>query len=103
MALRYACAEVRELLMQRAAARLGVSLEKVTVADGVVNGGGRSVSYWELTDEDMLKRDATAQTPRPSLRGEHKYIGVSVAAPRSAGAKDYRYSGLRSGHGVARA
>ena len=38
VALRYACAEVRELLLQRAATRLGVSLEKVTVADGLVNG-----------------------------------------------------------------
>jgi len=40
VALRYACAEVRELLLQRAAVRLGVSIEKVQVADGVVSGAG---------------------------------------------------------------
>ncbi len=79
VALRYACAEVRELLLQRAAIRLGVSLEKVTVADGVVSGGGGSVTYWELTDEQMLKREATAQTaPKPA--GDHEYIGARGAS-----------------------
>jgi len=77
VALRYACAEVRELLLQRAAAKLGVSLEKVGVADGVVSGGGRSLTYWELANEKMLDRDATAEVlPKPA--GEHKYIGSPV-------------------------
>ena len=78
VALRYACAEVRELLLQRAAAKLGVSLEKVTVADGLVTGPGGAVSYWELSDDQMLERDATAQTaPKPAA--EHRYIGAAVA------------------------
>ena len=77
VALRYVCAEVRELLLQRAAARLGVSLEKVTVADGVVTGGEGSITYWELTDDGMLKREATAQTA-PKAAAEHKYIGTPV-------------------------
>ena len=78
VALRYACAEVREILLQRAAAKLGVSLEKVTVADGLVTGPGGSVSYWELGDDQMLGREATAQTaPKPAA--EHKYIGAAVA------------------------
>src|SRR5215212_10255444 len=61
VALRYACAEARELLLQRAAAKLGVSVEKVTVADGIVSGGDQSVTYWELSDAALLERDATAQ------------------------------------------
>src|SRR5258705_8543250 len=77
VALRYACAEARELLLQRAAAKLGVSLEKVGVADGVVSGGGRSVTYWELADASLLERAATAQAlPKPA--GEHQYIGSAV-------------------------
>jgi len=35
-ALRYAAAETRDLLLQRAAAKLGVSLEQLAVADGVI-------------------------------------------------------------------
>jgi CO/xanthine dehydrogenase Mo-binding subunit len=77
VALRYACAETRELLLQRAAARLGVSLEKVTVADGVVRGGSGSVTYWALADDRMLEREATAQVaPKPAA--EHKHIGAAV-------------------------
>ena len=77
VALRYACAEVRELLLQRAAAKLGVSLEKTTVVDGEVSGGGRTVTYWELADAQMLKREASAQTA-PKAASEHKYIGIPV-------------------------
>ena len=77
VALRYACAEVRELLLQRAAKKLGVSLEKVTVDDGVVTGADGSVSYWELADDQMLRREATAQiAPKPAAA--HKYIGAAV-------------------------
>ena len=53
-ALRYAAAEARDLLLQRAAARLGVSLEQLSVADGVVSArsGGR-VTYWDLASEEI--------------------------------------------------
>jgi CO/xanthine dehydrogenase Mo-binding subunit len=77
VALRYACAEARELLLQRAAAKLGVSLEKVTVADGVVSGGGSSVTYWDLADAGMLAREATAQVALKTA-GDHKFIGAAV-------------------------
>ena len=77
VALRYACAEARELLLQRAATKLGVSLEKVTVADGVVAGGGGSATYWELADPTLLAREATAQVAL-KIAGEHKYIGTAA-------------------------
>src|SRR5215218_5823653 len=78
VALRYACAEARELLLERAAAKLGVSIEKISVADGVVSGGGRSVTYWEIADPHLLDRDASAQV-RPKPAGEHKQIGSAVS------------------------
>lgn len=78
VALRYACAEVRELLLQAAAEKFGVSLEQVTVADGVISArGGGSITYWDLADDNLLKREATAQTALKSA-AEHKYIGTAV-------------------------
>jgi len=74
-ALRYASAEARDLLLQRAAARLGVSLEQLSVADGVVTArSGGSVTYWELASDDLLAREATAEiAPKPASM--HTIIG----------------------------
>jgi CO/xanthine dehydrogenase Mo-binding subunit len=77
-ALRYAAAEARDLLLQRAAARLGVSLEQLAVADGVVSArSGGSVTYWELASDDLLAREATAEiAPKPASL--HAIIGKPV-------------------------
>jgi CO/xanthine dehydrogenase Mo-binding subunit len=74
-ALRYASAEARDLLLQRAAARLGVSLEQLSVADGVITArSGGSVTYWELASDDLLAREATAEiAPKPASM--HTIIG----------------------------
>jgi len=80
VALRYAAAEARDLLLQRAAARLGVSLEQLAVADGVVRArSGGSVSYWDLATDDLLAREATAEI-QPKPASSHTIIGTS--APR---------------------
>jgi CO/xanthine dehydrogenase Mo-binding subunit len=79
-ALRYASAEARDLLLQRAAAKLGVSLEQLSVTDGVVTArsGGRT-TYWDLTSDDLLAREATAEiAPKPA--SQHTIIGKP--APR---------------------
>jgi nicotinate dehydrogenase subunit B len=79
-ALRYAAAEARDLILQRAAARLGVSIEQLTVADGVVQArSGGSVSYWDLATDDLLAREATAEI-KPKPASSHTIIGAS--APR---------------------
>ena len=67
-ALRYAAAEARDLLLQRAAQQLGVSLEQLSVADGVVSArSGGSTTYWELASDDLLAREATAEiAPKPA-------------------------------------
>jgi len=79
-ALRYASAEARDLLLQRAATRLGVSLEQLSVADGVVTArSGGSASYWDLASDDLLAREATAEiAPKPASL--HTVIGTP--APR---------------------
>jgi CO/xanthine dehydrogenase Mo-binding subunit len=79
-ALRYAAAEARDLLLQRAAARLGVSLEQLSVADGVIRArSGGAVTYWDLATDDLLAREATAEI-RPKPASSHTIIGTP--APR---------------------
>jgi CO/xanthine dehydrogenase Mo-binding subunit len=78
MALRYAAAEVRELLLTQAAAKLGVSLEQLELSDGniVARSGGRT-SYWELASDDLLEREATpGLVSKPAA--EHVLVGTSV-------------------------
>src|SRR5512139_3623799 len=60
-ALRYACAEVRDLLLQTAARKLAASLESLTVDDGTIRVRGRpeTLTYWALAQEVDLARDAT--------------------------------------------
>jgi CO/xanthine dehydrogenase Mo-binding subunit len=77
-ALRFACAEARGILLETAAAKLGAPASSLRIEDGVVlaPAGGRA-TYWELTSEAMLKREATAKaTPKPV--SQHRFIGKSV-------------------------
>lgn len=80
VAFRYAAAEARELLLARAGAKLGVSLEQLSVTDGVITSrSGGSVSYWEITDSELLQREATGEAaPKPYKM--HKIVGT--ASPR---------------------
>src|SRR5262245_28035336 len=80
VALRYAAAEARDLLLQRAAALLKVSLEQLSVTDGVITArSGGSIPYWELASDDLLAREATAEI-KPKPASQHTIIGK--AAPR---------------------
>jgi len=75
-ALRFACAEARQILLELAAAKLGVAVTNLTVSDGTVTGAG-SVTYWELSREANLEREASAQV-QPKLPAEHKIVGRSL-------------------------
>ncbi len=78
IALRYAAAEARDLLLQRAAAKLGSSLEQLTVEDGTITArGGGSATYWELAGADLLAREATAEVP-PKTPEQHALVGSDV-------------------------
>ena len=79
IALRHAAAEARDLLLQQAAARLGVTLEQLSVKDGTVHArSGGSVSYWELASDDLLRREATGDVP-PKQHDQHDIVGTSLA------------------------
>src|SRR5437867_4378964 len=78
-ALRRACAQARTLLLKSAAARLGVSVRDLQVADGTARTAGRSTSFWECADDALFdcKVDETA-----ALRSPRDYQVVGKPAPR---------------------
>jgi len=78
IALRFAAAEARELLYGRAAEKLGVSIEQLSVKDGVISARtGGSVSYWELADESLLKRESTGDA-QPKTAAEYTLVGRAL-------------------------
>jgi CO/xanthine dehydrogenase Mo-binding subunit len=77
-AIRFACAEARHLLLAAAAAKLGVEAGDVTVADGTIAAPGGQTTYWDVTTEAMLRREATAKL-KPKAAGEHRLIGQNLA------------------------
>lgn len=102
IALRFAAAEARELLLARAASKLGgASVEQLSVRDGVVSArSGGSVSYWELADESLLKREATAEAP-PKSAADYELIGRTLPRvdipPKVMGASVYVHDLERPG------
>ena len=77
-ALRLASAEVRGILIELAAKRLGAAADTLTVADGTIGSAdGRKVTYGELAAEINLHREATAKVaPKPPAT--HKIVGKSI-------------------------
>lgn len=59
-ALRQACAEVRDAFLQAAARRLNAGVDELFVRDGTVHrkASNQSATYWELSAEVDLSRDA---------------------------------------------
>jgi len=77
-ALRFACAEARDVLVSAAAAKLGVPAADLKVSDGAVRTpSGEAVTYWVLAGSADLKREATAKAP-PKPASERRWVGRSV-------------------------
>jgi nicotinate dehydrogenase subunit B len=78
-ALHMACAEARSLLLQAAAAKLGIAVADVRVSDGVITAkqGNARTTYWDVSADASLHREATAKVaPKPAA--QHRLIGQSV-------------------------
>src|SRR4030081_627180 len=59
-AIRYACAEIRQIFLVAASDRLGVAIEALDISDGTISGPGNiRTSYWELAGDVSLHREAT--------------------------------------------
>jgi nicotinate dehydrogenase subunit B len=78
-ALQFACAEARSLLLGAAATRLGVDAAALQVKDGVItpaSGSGRT-TYWEVSGDASLRREATAKA-MPKSSKQHRLVGQSM-------------------------
>jgi CO/xanthine dehydrogenase Mo-binding subunit len=77
-ALRMAGAEVRAILIDLAAERLGVAADTLTASDGVISArDGGKVGYGELAAAADLHREATAKVaPKPPAA--HKIVGQAI-------------------------
>jgi nicotinate dehydrogenase subunit B len=79
VALRYACAEVRSLLMHEAVRRLDIEFDRLTVVDGIISepGGPALFSYWDLPHAALMDAEATASVAPAPARG-HTIVGSST-------------------------
>jgi CO/xanthine dehydrogenase Mo-binding subunit len=78
LALRLAGAEVRSILIDLAAKKLGVEAGTLKVADGTIMAAdGRKVTYGELAAEADLKREATGKVA-PKNPSTHTIVGKPV-------------------------
>ncbi len=65
-ALRQVCLEARTIYLRRAAERVGLPSEAMSIERGVI--GGRT-SYWALADDALLDRDATGEPEALAVAG----------------------------------
>ena len=79
IALRLAGAQVRGILVELAAKRLGADAAALSVTEGVIAApDGRKLSYAELAASADLHREATAQA-RPKPPSQHRIVGKPIA------------------------
>jgi nicotinate dehydrogenase subunit B len=78
-ALRQACAEVRHAFLEAAALRLGVGIGELFVRDGTIHrrASNESATYWELSAEVDLARDADGGTA-PKRADQLTLVGKSL-------------------------
>lgn len=77
MAIRRAAAELRLLLLERAAARLAVDLAVLTVEDGEVRAGAARTSYAEIARDLPAEATATGRA-EPKAPAERRLAGRSM-------------------------
>ena len=80
IALRAACAEVRALLLEEAARRLGCAAAEFSVRDGHVlrNGTPTQLDYWSLAQSVSLAREAIGSAARKPV-ADYTIVGRNAA------------------------
>jgi nicotinate dehydrogenase subunit B len=78
-AIRNAAAQVRTILANLAAERLGAAPDKLTVEDGVVRGGSGTVAYGDLVNDQVLH---VAAQPTSALRDPASHTVMGQPMPR---------------------
>lgn len=79
LAVRYACAEARHLLLQAAVARLGCAADTLHIKGGAFHSatGATGLTYWDLPHATLLDREATAAAA-PKNPSSHTLVGKPV-------------------------
>ena len=81
-AMRFACAEVKDIFLTSVALQLGVPREEVQVENGIFSvpakPGLPSLSYWDLRDKVSLNLHASG-TVQPKHFTQYKLVGTSAA------------------------
>jgi nicotinate dehydrogenase subunit B len=77
--IRQASAAAKAALLEQAATRLGVKKEDLKVADGVISGGGKQVSYGELIGGKSFSIKLDPKSPVPTKDPkDFKIVGKSI-------------------------
>jgi CO/xanthine dehydrogenase Mo-binding subunit len=78
-ALRFACAEARALLLEKASATLGVPANQLKTADAkIISSDGRKLTYAEIAKNNLLHHKATAKVaPKPA--SQHTIVGTPAS------------------------
>ncbi|MCA0012640.1 molybdopterin-dependent oxidoreductase [Mesorhizobium sp. B292B1B] len=101
-AIRYASAQVRQILVAKASEKLGVPADQLKAASGRITGSdGKSVGYGELVVADLLHVDASADTALKSPDSYHAigkpFARVDIPAKVTGGeayVQDMRLPGM---------
>lgn len=77
--MRYACAEIRHLFLEKAAAKLNLPISALKVKDGLIydDGAQSSISYWDLLSEVNLDVDASGRAS-PKNPGDYQLVGQAL-------------------------
>lgn len=90
--VRAAAAEARQELLRRAAQKLGVPVDSLTVTQGVVRSKGGAVTYGELLGDQPFKIQVTGTAPQKPA-SQYRLIGSRVSRvdipEKIAGTYDY--------------
>jgi nicotinate dehydrogenase subunit B len=76
-AVQQAAAEIRQLLRNLAAEKLGAAADSLTILDGTITSGDKSLTYWDLVADLQLEVDATGTAPLLPI-SEYRIIGQNV-------------------------
>ena len=80
--LRQAAAEARRTLLGLASTQLGVPVSSLTVSDGVVSGGGRTVKYSDLLAGKLFNKTIGTGANTAPLKPVSQYKVVGTRVPR---------------------
>src|SRR6202035_5390831 len=78
--LRNAAAQARQFLLARAAERLELPIEDLTIEDGLIRGHNRSVSYGELIGDESIRLELANEVP---VKAAEAYSIVGQSVPRT--------------------